>query len=73
MQAEAEFLDEYGERTPLPSRLRMRWRRTAERARKTQVSLAWPRCDQHGLPLRDRRVLHRLRLEAEWIAAPSNP
>ncbi|MCY1300277.1 hypothetical protein D9M70_498380 [compost metagenome] len=73
MQTEAEFHDEYGERSPLSNRLRMRWRRTAERARKTQVSLAWSRCDQHGLPLSDRRVLHRLRLEAKWIVGPFAP
>lgn len=66
-----EFLYEFGKRAPLPNRLRMRWRRTAERAWATEVSLVWPRCCQHGLTPSDRRVLHRLRLEANWKAAPS--
>lgn len=57
---------EFGKRSPLPNRLRMRWRRTAERARATQISLAWSRCCQQGLTPSDQRVLRRLRLEADW-------
>lgn len=68
---EDEFLCEFGKRTLLSDRLRMRWRRTAERACKAQVRLAWHRCNQRVLPPSDRRTLHRLRLEADWVRAPA--
>lgn len=72
-ETEAEYLDEYGERHALPHRLRMRWRRAMERTREAQVTFSWSRCNQRGLTPSDRRVLRRLRLEADWIAAPYLP
>ncbi|MDT4811428.1 hypothetical protein FQZ97_443670 [compost metagenome] len=65
--------DEFDRSDPLPDRLRMRWHRTKERAGETLVTLTWSQCNQRGLTLSDKRVLRRVRLEADWVAAPSPP